>query len=226
MPDIYIYAELLLHIRQLTLHASLEEDRDQGTQLRLSSDKKVITLVYGSETASIYLPTQIKGTANVTFPTKRRTEVSTKLQIEDQNELQEAIDASPGIQVPWTAASLTSDTVLLCKACHSTLLEDGAVAEWKDLPSENWAELMDLWFCHKPHEHNHDDTSAAESKGFSAESKVMNEPRTGLVDTLSFLLHADDSKAVQVRDFSLNLVRCCIPSAGDKRGACYTCRCH
>lgn len=203
MPDIYVYAELLLHIRQLTLYASLEEDRDQGTQVFLSSDKKVITLVYGDTTASIYLPTQIKGTANITFPTQRRTEVSTKLQIEDQAELQEAIDASPGIQVPWTASSLTPDAYLLCRACHNVLLEADTVTEWKDLPSENWAELMDLWFCHKPHEHQHDDTSAAESKGFSAESKVMNEPRTGLVDTLSFVLHSDDSKAVQVRNSPL-----------------------
>jgi ubiquitin-protein ligase E3 D len=208
MPEIYIYAELLLHIRQLTLHASLEEDKFQGSEVRVSSDKKVINVEYGDVTASIYLPTQIKGTANITFPTQRRTEFSTKLQIEDLNELQQVIDASPEIQVPWTASTLSSDTTLLCKACHSTILEAGTVIEWKDLPSENWAELMDLWFCHKPHEHDHDDATAAESKGFSAQSKVINQQGMGLVDTLSLVLHADDSSAIQVRTiFSYSLPR-------------------
>lgn len=225
MPEIYIYAELLLHIRQLTLHASLEEDLNQGSEVLVSSDKKVITAVYGDVTASVYLPTQIKGTANITFPTQKRTELSTRLQIEDQNELQQAIDASPEIQVPWTASSLGPDAALCCKACHSTLVDSGAIKEWKDLPSENWAELMDLWFCHKPHEHHHEDHAAAESKGFSAQSKLMNQQGTGLVDTLSFLLHADDSRAVQVSmphffDFR------CLPLPGDKRGACYTFGCH
>lgn len=212
MPQLYVYAELLLHIRQLTLYASLSENKDKGTQVLLSSDKKVITAVYGDETASIYLPTQIKGTANVTFPLKKRTEFSTKLQIDDQNDLQQAIDASAGIQVPWTSTSLTSRAEFKCKSCSTSIVEPGCISDWKDLPSENWAELMDLWFCHKPHGHNHNDMEAAESKGFSATSKLVNKSGTGLVDTMSFVLHAEDSKAVQVSQVSLTFT-------GAKRGA-------
>lgn len=201
MPELYVYAELLLHIRQLTLYASLSEDKDKGTQILISSDKKVITAVYGDEKASIYLPTQIKGTANVTFPLGKRTEFSTKLQIDDQNELQHAIETSSEIQVPWTATSLQPGVQLHCKACSAVVVGEGVISQWKDLPSENWAELMDLWFCHKPHEHDHDhdDTkAAAASKGFADQSKVLNEPGTGMVDSLSFLFHGDDSKAIQV----------------------------
>ncbi|KPI45120.1 uncharacterized protein AB675_2584 [Cyphellophora attinorum] len=203
MPELYVYAELLLHIRQLTLYASLSEDKHKGTQIFISSDKKVITAVYGDERASIYLPTQIKGTANVTFPLGKRTEFSTKLQIDDQNELQHAIETSSEIQVPCTATSLQPGVQLRCKACSAIVVEEGVIVQWKDLPSENWAELMDLWFCHKPHEHDHDhdDTkAAAASKGFADQSKILNERGTGMVDSLSFLIHGDDSKAIQSDD--------------------------
>jgi ubiquitin-protein ligase E3 D len=198
MPELYLYAELLLHIRQLTLYASLEEDKHKGTQILLSSDKKVITAIHNEETSSIYLPTQIKGTANITFPLKRRTEFSTKLQIEDQNELQQTIEGSPGIQVPWTASALSSTVSLSCKTCSNTLVAAGTISQWKDLPSENWAELMDLWFCHKPHEHDHEASTAAESKGFSARSKTANERGIGLIDDLSFVLQAEDTSLQQV----------------------------
>lgn len=200
MPELYVYAELLLHIRQLTLYASLSEDKDKGTQVLITSDKKIITATYGDETASIYLPTQIKGTANVTFPLGKRTEFSTKLQIDDEVELQQAIESSSDVQVPWTASGLNAGVEVACKDCGAVVVESGVVGQWKDLPSENWAELMDLWFCHKPHEHDHGDAdqTAAEAKGFSAQSKVMNESGTGLVDILSLLIHVDDSKAIQV----------------------------
>jgi ubiquitin-protein ligase E3 D len=224
MPELYLYAELLLHIRQLTLYASLEEDKHKGTQILLSSDKKVITAIHDDETSSIYLPTQIKGTANITFPLKRRTEFSTKLQIEDQNELRQAIEASPGIQVPWTASALSATVSLHCKACFSTLVEAKTISQWKDLPSENWAELMDLWFCHKPHEHDHDTSAAAESKGFSARSRTANERGTGLIDDLSFVLQAEDCSAQQVSAASQqqSLVRFSFFVLGKKKEACYT----
>ena len=225
MPELYIYAELLLHIRQLTLYASLSEAKDKGTQILLSSDKKVITATYADERASIYLPTQIKGTANVTFPLGRRTEFSTKLQIDDQVELQQAIDASPDTQVPWTATSLDRGIEIQCKACSAAVIQNGVILEWKDLPSENWADLMDLWFCHKPHEHDHDDdeqTKAAESRGFSAQSSIAIESKIGLVDTITFLIHPDDSQAIQV---SPTVVLCIQTHRRQERGFTAPIRC-
>ena len=106
MADIYLYAELLIHIRQLTLHASLQTEKNEDTKILLSFDKKVITALHEGETASIYLPTQISGTADITFPLKRQTDISTKLQIEDMHQLQQVIEASTTIEVPWTASGL------------------------------------------------------------------------------------------------------------------------
>jgi len=34
----------------------------------------------------------------------------------------------------------------------SALIAANRAVQWKPLPSEHWAELMDVWHCHKPHE--------------------------------------------------------------------------
>ena len=199
MPEIYLYAELLIHIRQLTLHATLETEKNQDTKILLSFDKKVITALHEGTAASIYLPTQIAGTANVTFPRKRSTELSLKLQIEDLHELQQALEASSDVEVPWAASKLTKKISVSCKSCKSPILSSECIAKWKDLPSENWADLMDLWFCHKPHDNgNEENTTAAESKGFSAKSTLGVAPGVGLVDFLSFLVHQNDCSDIKV----------------------------
>jgi ubiquitin-protein ligase E3 D len=202
MPEIYLYAELLIHIRQLTLHASLETEKNEHTKILLSFDKKIITALHEGESASIYLPTQIAGTANITFPLKKRTELSTKLQIEDLHQLEQALEASSGVEVPWTASGLGSDASIYCKSCSSQIIKAHSVTEWKDLPSENWAELMDLWFCHKPHEGHHDESGPAESKGFSARSKLGVVPGVGFIDVVSFLVHPDNCSGIKVRTAS------------------------
>lgn len=208
MPEILLYAELLIHIRQLTLYASLETEKNEHTKVLVSSDKKIVTALHDGEAASIYLPTQISGTADITFPLERRTEVSTKLQIEDLHELERALEASPGIEVPWTAEDLGRADSISCKSCDELLLKRDIVKEWKDLPSENWAELMDLWFCHKPHEHNHDDSRAAQARGFSADSKLAVTTGIGLVDTMSLLLYPDDCIGIKV-----SIALCCTSSS-------------
>lgn len=211
-PKIYLYAEALTHIRQLTLHASLQTEKNERTKILLSSDKKIITALHDGETSSIYLPTQISGTANVTFPTDKRTEFSVRLQIDDQYPSGGEAAAGASVEVPWSAGELSRETAIACKKCGAEIVSAGTVSVWKDLPSDHWAELMDLWFCHKPHDghdHDHDHAhgqsdentvaAAAEAKGFSATSKVADaSPGVGLVDVVSFVLHRNDCLNVQV----------------------------
>lgn len=205
MPEIYLYAEVLTHIRQLTLYASLQTAKNEHTKILISSDKKVVTVLHDGETAGIYLPTQISGTANVTFPLERRTEISARVQIEDLDELSALTEEPTGIEAPWSATDLTTNTSLKCKACHEVLLDAGQIASWKDLPSENWAELMDFWFCHKPHENtiDPDHDHAAEAKGFSTTSKITAVSGTGFTDVVSFLLHSSNCKGLNVSQITL-----------------------
>ena len=206
-PKIYLYAEALTHIRQLTLHAELQTDKNEHTKILLSSDKKIITALHDGESSSIYLPTQISGTANVTFPIDRKTEISARLQIDDVDQLKSASDESTGAEVPWTAADLSDNISLRCKRCGADILHSRQVTTWKDLPSDHWAEFMDFWFCHKPHDAYSPHDHAAESRGFSARSTVTASPGVGLVDTVSFLLHRDDCQSLQV-SYNLALSDC------------------
>jgi len=211
-PKICLYAEALTHIRQLTLHASLQTEKNEHTKILISSDKKIIAAVHDGETSSIYLPTQISGTINATFPKDKRTEFSVRLQIDDQFPASGEAVGGDAIEVPWSAGDLSRDTAIACKKCGAEIVAPGKVGVWKDLPSDHWAELMDLWFCHKPHDghehgNGHEQTKAdenvaeaAEAKGFSATSKVADaSPGTGLVDVVAFLLHRDDCANAQVR---------------------------
>ncbi|KAJ9615395.1 hypothetical protein H2200_001470 [Cladophialophora chaetospira] len=197
-PKIVLYAEALTNIRQLTLHASLQTEKNEHTKILISSDKKIITALHDGEAASIYLPTQISGTAHVTFPIEKRTEISTRLQIDDTGLLEALKEDSSGVEYPWSAVSLRENSSLSCSQCEACVLSAGKAVSWKDLPSEHWAELMDLWFCHKPHGHgDSSDEHAAKTKGFSAQSKVVPSPGIGLVDTVSFLLAPQDCTNIE-----------------------------
>lgn len=220
MPEIYLYAELLIHIRQLTLYASLETAKNEHTKILLSFDQKIVTALHEGQSASIYLPTQISGTANVTFPLQRRTELSTKLQIDDLYQLEQALEASSEIEVPWPASELTATTSISCMGCNNVIVKPGSVDDWKNLPSENWADLMDMWFCHKPHHEDENGEMAAESKGFSAKSRLHIVPGTGFVDLLSFVLDPEDCYETEV---SQNPT---ISLATRKKPAILVARCH
>lgn len=199
MTKIYLYAELLTHIRTLTLHASLQTAKQEGTKVDVSTDKKVISVTHDGETEHLYLPTQIKGDASITFPLQRSTDISARVQIEDEHEWKCSV--SNEVEAPWMAPDLDGSTELLCRNCNACVLESGKVNTWKNLPSVHWAELMDMWFCHKPHVHGHDEDAAA-AKGFSAESRLAVAPGTGMTDLISVVLHENDCTNVKVSNLS------------------------
>ena len=96
----------------------------------------------------------------------------------------------------WSASSLDSSVELACSGCGSTVVQHGHIKQWKDLPSEGWAEMMDLWHCHKPHEHDTDDHGG--HKGYAAGSRLMAQAGVGFVDTLGFLLVEKDCSGIKV----------------------------
>jgi len=91
---------------------------------------------------------------------------------------------------------------------------------WKDLPSADWAEMMDLWHCHKPdkHENGHEDENGKGNddhqkrwvekvphsndengvvKGCGEVNQVTALPGTVLVDVSSFVVADGDCKRVK-----------------------------
>ncbi|THW97480.1 hypothetical protein D6D18_05514 [Aureobasidium pullulans] len=181
-----LYAEYLPNIKTLAVTTVLQTPRDGTTALWLSNDRKKVILEHADETHRITLPAKVTGQG------------TQHLQLPNTGELQcvNRISAAPIFDddepsALWSASSLNAATNLHCKRCDA-LLSSNKISVWKDLPSEAWAEMMDLWHCHKPEEpeHNHDDAPA--KKGYAAGNKLVAQAGVGLVDVMSFLLSDDD----------------------------------
>lgn len=135
------------------------------------------------------------------LPVNPESSATTRLQISRvENEWPQNL---PSTSVPWTSTSLGDAVELRCLACKGILVHGGCVKVWKDLPSEGWAEMMDLWHCHKPNEPEDGDLGhlKGSSKGYAAGSKLLARPGIGLVDTLTFLLDRGDCTGVKVRSY-------------------------
>lgn len=201
MPSINLYAELLYNIKQITFYASLETSRDENTQIDISSDRKIITVAHDGEKAHLYLPMEVAGTAAVTIPSSKVKDVSVRLEIADtSNEVAphlEEVDEDG----PWPAKALNPRSRIRCQVCKNPLSGTGISFHWKDLPSENWAEMMDFWHCHKPHTDQHHESEsqdAATSKGYGATSRIQASSGVVLVDCSTFLMARDDCPGAKV----------------------------
>lgn len=215
-PGIVIYAEVLLNIRTVTLFASLRTAPNVETKARLSADGKSLSVTHEGDTGTIRLPLKAKGDGNahITIPADpKKKEIALRLQIEEEEGhddlfgLHHSEERKANI-VPWDGASLNEikDLTVLCKSCRETILARGKVSEWRDLPNENWAEMMDFWHCHKPdehhlHDHKHDETVA--KKGYAAGARLKAATSIGFVDLSSLLLKEQDCDGVQVGTYFL-----------------------
>ncbi|KAL2838846.1 ubiquitin-conjugating enzyme E2-binding protein [Aspergillus pseudodeflectus] len=151
----------------------------------------------------------------------RIREFSYRMPVDEEDVQRSALDEVMDAFVPWAAGDMDPYTKLRCRKCESILLDvpelGTAVASptgesqsagwtWKDLPSGNWAEMMDFWHCHKPDEHEHDDDAAAKQsaenenskvKGYGASNQVLASSGTVLVDVATFLVSDRDCKGLK-----------------------------
>ena len=209
--SITLYAELLLHIRTITLFASLRTHHSHGTKAKLSSDGISITVSHEGRSATIRMPFNVKGggEAELELPSQPHSkEITLRLQLEEleDSDLLGALQSEErkANVVPWDGASLDkqTDVEARCKGCDGVIVPQDKIASWRDLPNENWAEMMDFWHCHKPDEHHlHDHTheEAIGGKGYAAGNRLEATAGIGFVDLTSFLLKEQDCEGAQVR---------------------------
>ncbi|KAK8874917.1 ubiquitin-conjugating enzyme E2-binding protein [Apiospora arundinis] len=107
-----------------------------------------------------------------------------------------AVPEAQAAATPWSARDLIPRSSIYCRGCQATLVPEGKVETWKDLPSENWAEMMEFWHCHKPHDHGHHDDQALASRGYGANSRLSGQEGVGLVDLTSLLFSQSDCSNV------------------------------
>ena len=198
MPAIYLYAELLLHIRQVAVLAILPTPVDASTHIGISADSRTLSLEHGGVRAIAELPCPVLGIANRREDTSR-TELSFRLQPSGAARLPTPVK-SPSDESPWPASGLAANTQIACKGCKKLLARP--ISNFKDLPSGGWAEMMELWHCNKPNSSNTpasgDDSSSSSIKGYSASNVIGPSPGTALVDVSHFVLADEDCIGIQV----------------------------
>lgn len=204
---IHLYVEHLLNIRTLSIQANLTTVSNRETNATLSADGKILTLTHEGEKASITLPIILsptrESTATLTIPAVPSKTLTFRVQLEEK---ESQLDGHSSLQnpsldqsnvIPWMSESLSKDTEILCLECRSILVARDRSRSWKDLPSEGWAEMMEFWHCHKPHDSH--SAGSHVKKGYAADAKLGLDVGIGMVDPLEFLLAPGDCANVEVR---------------------------
>jgi hypothetical protein len=221
MPEIYLYAELLLNIRQVTIFAILSSSSNETTHIELDSDHEVLRLQHEDDGASIELPCPVFNGAAVRIPTVPTRELSFRLDTYVSSKLPGQLGLTSDNTVPWPASALTPGMQLACGTCGNLLVTN--VKVWKDLPSGGWADMMDYWHCHKPTTENMHKDSAGSTKGYAASNVLGPTAGVGLVDVSCFHLAESDCTGIFVCTFPSHSIptrfTCC--DLGNKKEACF-----
>ncbi|KAL2127350.1 hypothetical protein VTI74DRAFT_10879 [Chaetomium olivicolor] len=205
-----LYAELLANIRQISLAASLpsHSPADSSTQVTLASDCKTVVLSHRGNTQRLTLPAKAS-LGGTLLPIQQKQKGSSTLSWRLPLDASSLPQSHQSDTIPWSAIDLTSSsaaTGVTCRQCNAGIVPPEVVREWKDLPSENWAEMMEFWHCHKPdhHHHNHHDhgengkadENSLAARGYGASSAISAQEGVGFVDLTTLLFAEADCRNV------------------------------
>lgn len=194
MSSIVLYVELLSNIGQVTAFATLPSDSDKDTSASLSPDGRSLSIAHGDTKVGVRLPCKVLESPALRLPfAVGAKDLSFRLQVARDVTLNGQGDDI----VPWSASCLTSDTRIACRVCNQSFL-DVSIPIWKDLPSENWAEMMDFWHCHKPNDEDPGSQGQGLAKGYAASNRLTPFRGVGLVDISYIILVESDGSGIQV----------------------------
>ncbi|KAG9228361.1 ubiquitin-conjugating enzyme E2-binding protein [Amylocarpus encephaloides] len=211
----WIYSELLPNIRQISVIATLNTPSDGTTKTLFSADGSKFSIFHDGVRSEATLPGDVSIDAQLQKPAIGVKELSWRLPLRSAPSAREK-EQLQSIETPWSAKDLDENSEFACRNCQTVIIGKGTIESWKDLPSANWAEMMEFWHCHKPdvpdHEHGgHDvdgssgqDTSHNEDpnakRGYGANTKFIARPGVAFVDATTFLISSTDCPGVEVRN--------------------------
>lgn len=197
-----LFAEYFGHVHTINLTLQPDTDTD-GPPAKLLQEGDFIRLEGGI--CSIELPATPVPGSKLDYNLSSATGLSRTWRMKTVPPVS-ALSSTPDQEdaAPWSSKDLPSGSELRCAAtrgpsegCDAVIVPNDRILQCKDLPSETWAEMMELWHCHKPDEpHSHD--TGSQSKGYSAASKLSVQTGTLLIDTLTFLLSQTDCTNIEV----------------------------
>ncbi|KAK4166631.1 ubiquitin-conjugating enzyme E2-binding protein [Cladorrhinum sp. PSN259] len=205
-----LYAELLPNIRQITFVASLPGPSDASTRLVIHANGVTAELRYRDEAHTLSLPSRVALGGKVVPIDQRQintTSLLWRLPL-DISVAKQSWGSDPNTAV-WSATDFAAGSEVSCRKCNTVLVGAGVAAVWKDLPSENWAEMMEFWHCHKPADHPHHghdhsldsnhkdapekaDEQSLAARGYGASSIVSAQEGVGFVDLTTLMFTESD----------------------------------
>lgn len=161
------FSEYLTRLRTITLSFELNKDQ-QSVEISFVSSN-IARLTYRNSLGSIeytnfHLPGRVSPTCcqqSIQLdPAKQEFSFKfSNCSLDEKVELQahkksSLFSENPQFPTPWPVNQLEQckPSGMLCSNCGNVLVRSGQIKHYKALPSENWAEMMDFWHCHKPHE--------------------------------------------------------------------------
>ncbi|KAM5369885.1 hypothetical protein ACJZ2D_008786 [Fusarium nematophilum] len=192
-----IYAELLSNIRQVSVVASLPSSVDSSTRAEVSNEGRQLQVTHQGQTERISLPTPVAAPPVLPVVRNGRSSLSWRLPVSPA-EARPAHFSMESQALPWMSVDIRTGSQIACRECGNELVAPQVIKTWKDLPSENWAEMMEFWHCHKPHDHAQQDSESLASKGYSANHAISAQRGVGFVDLTSFLFSEPDCKGLKV----------------------------
>lgn len=199
-----IYAELLSNIRQVSVRATLSSSSDSTTKAEILDDGRRIQVHHRGEVRSLDLPAGVSVRSAIPIPEKSSPDLAWRLPV-PATETGLPRFSAENQSVPWSSTDIKAGSRVCCRHCDHVIVQPERIKSWKDLPSENWAEMMEFWHCHKPHEHEHEhhDGEALSKRGYGADSSITAQPEIGFVDLTSFMFSESDCDGLLVSlDFS------------------------
>ncbi|KAK8083735.1 hypothetical protein PG996_002516 [Apiospora saccharicola] len=199
--DILIYAELLSNVGRVSVACDGPLSGVNTTAASVSADCLSLTVRNHEIENTLKLPGRVvsgkDATKLLTVQTKKSQCQQWSLPLAPVNgfstrNIQRRAAPDAQTSTPWSAQDLSPGSSIYCRGCQTVVVAEGKVETWKDLPSENWAEMMEFWHCHKPHDHEHHDDQGLASRGYGANSKLSGQSGVGLVDMTSLLFSQSD----------------------------------
>ncbi|KAG6297418.1 hypothetical protein E4U46_007206 [Claviceps purpurea] len=187
-----LYAELLANLGQVSVAATLPKPPEKGdTRVNITDDGQRLFLDCTGFVTTMLLPAPV-ATTSLKIADGASRYLTWRLPL--SRDAPSHPPFSPENQaVPWAAPDLEAGSAVTCERCHSTIIPDGKLKVWKDLPSENWAEMMEFWHCHKPHDRDQQETKDLADKGYGANNNVISaQSGVGFVDIISFMFDERD----------------------------------
>jgi hypothetical protein len=194
---ISLYAEHLSNIRLVSVVASLSSLPDASTKAQILDDGQTLQVHHQGCAQDLTLPTVVSNARSLLIPSNTSNYLNWRLPVPPVDA--QTSQFSPEDQaIPWSSTDMRSDSPICCRRCDQVIVQRGGIKTWKDLPSENWAEMMEFWHCHKPSSHDQPEDNALAAKGYAANSAITAQPGICLADITSFVLFESDCSGLSV----------------------------